>query len=46
MSFNEVFFEEVMGPFSHLSSSQEVGSFDGPFTPSELRRAVGFVWIL
>ena len=32
-----------MGRFSQLSSSQEVGSFDGQFSPSELRRAQGCV---
>ena len=30
-----------MGRFSHLRSSEEVGSFDGPFSPSELRRDLG-----
>ena len=40
-SFDETFFEELMGRFSQLRSSQEVGSFGGPFSPSELRRALG-----
>ena len=30
-----------MGRFSQLRSSEEVGSFDGPFSPSELRRDLG-----
>ena len=40
VSFDETFCEEVKGPFSHLISSQEVGS-DGPFSASELRRVPG-----
>ena len=40
-SFDETFFEDVIGRFSQLSSSQEVGSFDGPFSPSELRPTLG-----
>ena len=34
-SFDETFFAEVMGQFSQLRSSHEVGPFDGPFSASE-----------
>ena len=40
-SFDEDFFQCVTNRFSDLCSSQEVGPFCSPFTPSELRRALG-----
>ena len=33
-SFDETFFQDVMGQFSQLKSSHKVGPFDGPFSAS------------